>query len=63
MKVVALALAAIFFLLAVLYALGLVQLGASEPGHHFKHAALFAVLGVLSLVWMRFQSASTTGAR
>jgi len=59
-KVLAIALAAVFFILAALYATGLLQLGAHEPGPHVKHAILFVVLGILSLVWLRFQSNSAT---
>ena len=60
MKVLAIALAAVFFILAALYATGVMQLGTHEPGPHVKHAVLFVILGVLSLVWLRFQSNSTT---
>ncbi len=59
MKALALALAALFFVIAILYGTGLLQLGAHEPGPHLKHAVLFALLGVLSLVWVRFQAKSS----
>jgi hypothetical protein len=52
------ALAAICFVIAVLYAAGILQIGAGHPGKHFSHAALFGALGVLALVWGRFSSAS-----
>jgi ABC-type transport system involved in multi-copper enzyme maturation permease subunit len=58
LKALALALAVIFFIVAILYLLGILQIGASHPGRHISHAVLFAVLGVLSLIWMRFQSAA-----
>jgi len=54
MKVVAFLLAVVFFVVAVLYVAGLMQFGAATPGRHVKHAVLFAILGALSLVWMRF---------
>ncbi len=54
MKVLPLALAAVFFIIAALYLFGILSLGASPGHHHVKHAAIFAFLGVLALVWMRF---------
>jgi hypothetical protein len=63
LKAVALALAVVFFIIAVLYLVGVLQIGASHPGRHVSHAALFAVLGVLSLVWMRFQGKPSPGLR
>ncbi len=56
MKPLPLILAIVFFIIAILYLLGVLQIGASHPGRHVSHFVLFAVLGVLSLVWMRFQS-------
>lgn len=61
MKIAAIGLAVVFFLLAALYGTGTLQFGAHEPGPHIKHAILFTILGVLSLVWMRFQGASASG--
>ena len=58
MKPLAIGLAVVFFLVAVLYGTGALQVGAHEGGPHVKHAVLFAILGVLSLVWMRFQTGS-----
>ncbi len=59
MKNLALVLAIIFIILAVTVALGLSSaapiLGMNGE-HHTKHAVLYAVLAVLSLVWYRFQS-------
>ncbi len=63
LKPLALVLAIVFFIIAVLYATGILQIGAHDPGPHLKHAALFVILGVLSLVWMRFQSSSPAGLR
>jgi hypothetical protein len=60
MKIVALVVALICFALAVGYGSGT----AHTPGPHVKHAVVFAVLGVVALVWMRFQSgASAPSAR
>ncbi len=58
MKPLALVLAVVFFIIAILYLIGVLQVGVSHPGgRHVSHFVLFAVLGVLSLVWMRFQAA------
>jgi ABC-type transport system involved in multi-copper enzyme maturation permease subunit len=54
-KAFAFVLAVAFFIIALLYLLGYLQFGTSHPGRHVSHAVLFAILGVLSLVWMRFQ--------
>ncbi len=57
MKALAIALAAIFFVVAFLYLFGVLQFAVSSPGgRHLSHFALFFVLGLLSLVWLRFQS-------
>jgi hypothetical protein len=63
LKAVPIALAVIFFIISALYLLGILQIGASHPGRHVSHAILFAVLGVLSLVWMRFQAAPASPGR
>ncbi|GAC1306161.1 MAG: hypothetical protein NVS2B3_13380 [Vulcanimicrobiaceae bacterium] len=59
MKILAIAIAVVCFVVAALYATGTLQLGAHEAGRHVKHAILFTVLGILALVWMRFQSGQT----
>ncbi len=60
MKSLALILAVVFFVIAVLYAFGILQIGSSHHGRHFSHAVLFAVLGILALIWARFQGNTTT---
>jgi uncharacterized membrane protein YtjA (UPF0391 family) len=50
--------ALVLFVVAALYWTGTLQLGASHPGPHHSHAILFAILGILALVWMRFQSSA-----
>jgi hypothetical protein len=56
MKVLPIVVAVACFAVAGLYGAGILQIGAHTPGPHMKHAILFGILGLLSLVWMRFQS-------
>jgi hypothetical protein len=50
----------IFVIVAVLYALGVLQLFASTTsGPHFKHAILFVVLAVASFVAANFARPKT----
>lgn len=45
----------VFAVIAVLYAVGVLQFLTSEPsGPHYKHAILFAVLAVASFVAANF---------
>jgi hypothetical protein len=64
-KALPVALAVIFFIIAALYLIGILQIGVSGETHgpHVKHAVLFAVLGILSLVWMRFQRTAARAGR
>lgn len=58
MKVLAAILALVFIVLAVLTATGAVNLHSHAIGlngqRHLKHTILYALLAILSLVWMRF---------
>lgn len=64
MKALSLLLAVAFFVLAALYWTGAVQFAVHEAGGpHHKHAVALAVLGILCLIWYRFQTASPTRAR
>jgi hypothetical protein len=64
MKIVALVVALACFAVAAAYWQGALQLFASHPGPHHIHGVVFAVCGLLALVWMRFQSgASAPNAR
>jgi hypothetical protein len=64
MRAVAVLLAIVFFVLAALYWTGALQFAVREPGGpHHKHAVLFAVLGILSLIWFRFQSSAPSRVR
>ena len=48
--------AVICFVLAVLYALGVLQVFVSDPhsAHHYTHMILFIVLGVAALIGANF---------
>ena len=50
----------VFLLVALLYALGVLQiLTSSDSGPHYKHAVLFAVLAVASFVAANFARPKT----
>ena len=52
-------LAVVFLVVAALYATGVLQLFASTSGPHIKHAILFAVLAVASLIAANFSRPRT----
>jgi len=56
LSIVLVLLAVVFAVLAVLYALGDIQLLVSDPHspHHWTHMVLFAVLAVASLIGANF---------
>jgi hypothetical protein len=60
MRVIAIVLAVVFFVLGILYGLGkvnwLTESGAAHP-HHITHLVVLWVLALLCLIWARFQSA------
>jgi hypothetical protein len=47
-------LAVVFIVVAALYAVGVLQILSSGSGTHIKHAILFAVLAVASLIAANF---------
>jgi hypothetical protein len=55
MKILAIVAAVIFFVLAALYLTGH---GPGAAHHGMKHGVLFIVLGLLALLWIRFQKPS-----
>jgi len=64
MKALSLVLAVALFVLAALYWTGAVQFAVHEAGGpHHKHAVLLAGLGILCLIWFRFQTASPSRVR
>jgi hypothetical protein len=60
MRVIAVVLAVVFFVLGILYGLGKInyftESGAGHT-HHITHLVVLWVLALLSLIWARFQSA------
>lgn len=52
-------LAVVFLVVAALYAVGVLQIFASSSGPHIKHAILFAVLAVASLIAANFSRPRT----
>jgi hypothetical protein len=55
MKLLAIVIAIVCFAAAGGYWTGALQFGTSHAGPHHSHAILLGVIGVLALVWMRFQ--------
>ena len=58
MRVIALLLAAVFFVLGILYGLGKVNFfteSGSAHAHHITHLVICWVLALLALIWARFQ--------
>jgi hypothetical protein len=60
MKLLALVVALVCIALAICYWFGVLQLGASTPGPHHKHALVFAAIAVVALLFSRFQSGAAT---
>lgn len=60
MRVIALALAVVFFVVGVLYGLGTIswftESGAAHK-HHITHLVVAWFLALLCVIWARFQSA------
>jgi hypothetical protein len=60
MRVIAFALAVIFFVLGILYGMGKINLftqSGAGHAHHITHLVVLWVLALLCLIWARFQSA------
>jgi hypothetical protein len=58
LRVIAIVLAVVFFVLGILYGLGTINFFvASGAGHpHVKHLVVLWILALLCLIWARFQS-------
>jgi hypothetical protein len=60
MRVVAIALAIIFFVLGILYGMGKINFftqSGAQHAHHITHLVVLWVLALLCLIWARFQGA------
>jgi hypothetical protein len=60
MKVLALVLAVAFFVIGLLYGMGVINFftkSGVEHAHHVSHLIVFWVLALLCLIWFRFQGA------
>lgn len=60
MKALALLLAAVFFILGILYGFGIISLftqSGTSHAHHVAHLVILWVLALLCLIWARFQRA------
>ena len=66
MKILAIVLAVVFLALAVCAFTGTIHGGPKSLGldglPHAKHGIAYIVLGVLALIWLRFQSAAPVTA-
>ncbi|HEX3670647.1 MAG TPA: hypothetical protein VHT92_02965 [Candidatus Cybelea sp.] len=66
MRAIALLLAAVFFVLGILYGLGKInyftESGAAHP-HHVTHLVVCWVLALLCLIWARFQGSPSRSVR
>jgi len=66
MRVVALLLAVVFFVLGILYGLGRVNFFTESGGahaHHITHLVLCWVLALLALIWARFSGSPARSLR
>ena len=66
MKLLALLLALVFFVLGVFYGLGKINFltkSGTAHTHHISHLVLCWILALLCLIWYRFQSSADTVRR
>lgn len=59
MKALAIVLALVFFVVGLLYGMGMINVltkSGTTHSHHITHLVVFWILAILSLVWYRFQS-------
>jgi hypothetical protein len=62
MKALAIVLAIVFFIVGLLYGMGMLNVltrSGQAHAHHITHLVVFWILALLCLVWFRFQSASS----
>ncbi|HUY41231.1 MAG TPA: hypothetical protein VMV82_06650 [Candidatus Dormibacteraeota bacterium] len=63
MKALALVLALAFFILGILYGMGIINVftkSGAAHAHHVTHLVVLWVLALLCLIWARFQNAGST---
>jgi hypothetical protein len=61
----ALAVAAVFFVVGLLYGLGTINFmtkSGTEHAHHVSHLVVCWVIALLALIWYRFQSSDSTSS-
>ena len=66
MKALALLIAAVFFVLGILYFTGTINAftkSGTEHAHHVSHLVVCWIIALLALVWYRFQSSAETSRR
>ncbi|MHB8148130.1 MAG: hypothetical protein ACYDGM_12850 [Vulcanimicrobiaceae bacterium] len=60
MKIIAFVLAAVFFIVGLLYGMGSINVltkSGTTHAHHVSHLVVAWILSLLCLIWARFQSA------
>lgn len=66
MKILGIIVAIMCFVLAILTATGVSKIApilGLNGVHHVKHTIMYAVLGVLALLWTRFQQGASASSR
>jgi hypothetical protein len=66
MKVIALILSLVFFVLGILYGWGKINFfteSGATHAHHYSHLVICWVLALLCLIWARFQGSPSRGVR
>ncbi len=61
MKALAIVLAIVFFVVGLLYGMGMINIltkSGTTHAHHVSHLVVFWVLALLCLVWFRFQTSA-----
>lgn len=66
MRVIAIALALVFFILGILYGLGKINFfteSGAAHAHHITHLVVCWALALLCLIWARFQGSPSASMR
>ena len=62
MKALAIILAIAFFVIGLLYGMGILNIltkSGEAHAHHITHLVVFWILALLCLIWLRFQTSSS----